>query len=152
MSNHDECVVVAEEALGAFALGDVEPVVRMFAPDGVWYLGCHGELGQRGHDAIRAALHEVFDAWGGTLVADIHDAFISDQHVVVLLSEAGEKFGAPQRYNAVHIFHVVDGGGGWQVDRAYSGPIPLPLDSSTPLHYGPACIAHAEGRRDPAFV
>jgi hypothetical protein len=135
---NDACAAV-EQALGAFTLGDVEPLVRMFAPDGVWYLGCHGDAGQLGHDAIRTALHEVSASWGGTLVADIHDAFVDDQHVVVLLSETGEKFGEPQQYSAVHIFHIVnDTGGGWRVDRAYSGPIPLPLESATPLHYGPA--------------
>src|SRR6266508_6382481 len=150
MSN-DACAVL-EEALGAFTVGDVEPLVRIFAPDGVWYLGCHGDVGQLGHDAIRTVLHDVFDSWGGTLVADIHDTFISDQHVVVLLSETGHKFGDPQQYSAVHIFHiVVDDVGNWWVDRAYSGPMPLPLESATPVRYGPACSAGVhESTNDPA--
>ena len=96
----------------AFVKGDIPAVLEMFAPDIRWQIsGRAGLAGEyRGHDAVLGFFGQLMERSGGTFKLELVDLLASEDHVVVLTRETGDRAGRSSLdIQGVHIWRVVDG-------------------------------------------
>jgi ketosteroid isomerase-like protein len=96
----------------AFSKGDIPAVLDVFSPDIHWQIsGRSGLAGDyRGHDAVLGFFGQLMERSGGTFALELVDLLASDDHVVALTRETGERDGRGSLdVRGVHIWRVVDG-------------------------------------------
>lgn len=96
----------------AFAEGDMDTLDEVVADDVAWHeAGDHPLSGDReGKDEVFAFFREINERSGGTFRIDLHDVLATDEHVVALAVEHGERGDKRlDRALEVHVFHVEDG-------------------------------------------
>src|SRR3954451_6013674 len=95
----------------AFGEGDIAGVVAPWAPNITFhYPGRSVVAGDyRGHDDVLAFLGQLATLSSQTYRLDIHDILATDQHVVVLCRELGERDGRRLNTPASHVWHTHNG-------------------------------------------
>lgn len=111
MSARDDADLI-RSGYEAFVKGDIPTVLEMFSPDIRWQVsGRAGIAGEyRGHDAVLAFFGQLMERSGGTYKLELVDLLASEDHVVVLTRETGDRAGRSSLdIQGVHIWRVVDG-------------------------------------------
>jgi uncharacterized protein len=95
----------------AFSRGDTAGIVGSWAPNVTFYYpGRSFVAGEyRGPDDVLAFLGQLAALSGGAFRLDVHDILASDQHVVVLCRELGERDGRRLDTRACHVWHTANG-------------------------------------------
>lgn len=96
----------------AFIKGDIPAVLDVFAPDIRWRVGGRSAIAGEyvGHDAVLGFFGKLMDLSGGTFQLELVDVLASEDHVVVLTRETGEREGrSPLDIRGVHMWRVADG-------------------------------------------
>jgi ketosteroid isomerase-like protein len=95
----------------AFSNGDTAGIVAPWAPNITFhYPGRSAVAGDySGHDDVLAFLGQLAARSGGTFRLDVHDILATDQHVVVLCRELGERDGRHLDTPASHVWHTDNG-------------------------------------------
>ena len=102
---------VIQSAYEAFGRGDVPAVLERFAPDIQWHIPGRNPLAgtYKGHDEVVGFFTQLMERSGGTFGLEIDDWLASDQHVVVLVRETGERNGKRLDVTGAHIWRLHDG-------------------------------------------
>lgn len=95
----------------AFAAGDMESVLSMFADDIVWHIGGTSQIAGDyvGHQEVMGFFGKVFELSAGTFRTEIHDVLANDEHGTVLVTAHAERDGQTLAAREVHIWHLADG-------------------------------------------
>ena len=96
----------------AFGKGDIPAVLEVFSPDIRWRItGRSGLAGDyHGSDAVLGFFGQLTERSGGTFQLEVVDVLASEDHVVALTRETGERDGrARLDVGGVHIWRVADG-------------------------------------------
>jgi uncharacterized protein len=95
----------------AFAAGDIETVLGIFADDIVWHVGGENHLAgdYRGHDEVLGFLGQTMAVSGGTFRLELHDVLANDSHGTVLCTAYGERDAIRMAAREVHIWHLAGG-------------------------------------------
>jgi uncharacterized protein len=106
-----EDLAVIQSAYEAFGRGDIPAVLEAFAPDIQWHIpGRNPHAGTfKGHQEVVGFFTHLMEDTGGTFNLDIHDFLGSDQHVVVLVRESGQRDGKRLDADGAHIWRLQDG-------------------------------------------
>jgi ketosteroid isomerase-like protein len=96
----------------AFVKGDIPTVLEVFSPDIRWRIsGRSGLAGEyQGHDAVLGFFGQLMERSGGSFRLEVVDVLASEDHVVALTRETGEREGrGALDVRGVHVWRVVDG-------------------------------------------
>ena len=95
----------------AFQRGDVPAVLELLADDIKWHVGGRSPVSgdYKGHEGVVSFFTKLMELSGGTFRLEIHDFTASDDHVVVLVHETGERGTKTLDENFVHVWHVSGG-------------------------------------------
>ena len=76
-----------------------------------WHISGRSPLAgtYKGHEEVVGFFTQLMERSGGTFNIEIHDFLASDDHVVVLTHETGERNGKSLDSNFAHIWHLRDG-------------------------------------------
>jgi ketosteroid isomerase-like protein len=111
MSARDDADLI-RSGYDAFVKGDIPAVLEVFSSDIRWRIsGRSGLAGEyRGHDAVLGFFGQLMERSGGSFHLELVDVLASEDHVVALTRETGDRAGRPSLDVAgVHIWRVVDG-------------------------------------------
>jgi ketosteroid isomerase-like protein len=100
-----------QRAYDAFGRGDVPAVLALLADDVKWHAGGRSPVAgeYEGHEGVVSFFTKLMERSGGTFRLEIHDITASDDHVVALVHETGERGTKTLDENFVHVWHVTDG-------------------------------------------
>lgn len=100
------------KAYAAFAQGDVDSVLAMFADNIRWNVQGESPLSgvYIGRDEVRGLFEKVAERSGGTFHLEVHDVLANDEHGVVLVMERAEREGKELAHTEAHVWHVSKGG------------------------------------------
>jgi ketosteroid isomerase-like protein len=95
----------------AFATGDIDTVLSLFADDIVWHVEGTSQVSgdYRGHQEVLGFFGKMMELSGGTFRLDIHDVLVDDVHGVVLVTARGERDDQKMDVREVNIWHLADG-------------------------------------------
>jgi uncharacterized protein len=95
----------------AFAAGDIETVMSLFAEDITWHSGGVNQLAgdYHGHNEVIGYLGKLMELSGGTFRVDVHDILANDQHGTVLVTAHAERGGKTLNSREVNIWHLANG-------------------------------------------
>jgi len=95
----------------AFGRGDIPALLDLFADDVKWHAGGRSPLAgdYEGHEAVVSFFTKLMELSGGTFRLEIHDITASDDHVVALVHETGERDTKILDENFIHVWHVRGG-------------------------------------------
>ena len=94
-----------------FTSGDVDAALSNFSDDAVWHAAGNAPVSGdfRGKDAIGKMFGTVMELSGGTFNPELHDIAASDDHVVFIGTQKGQRAGKTLDQNFTAVFHVKDG-------------------------------------------
>ena len=106
-----EDLAVIQSGYEAFGRGDIPAVLTAFAPDIVWHVPGRNPLAgtYKGHQEVVGFFTRLMERSGGTFSVSIDDFLASDQHVVALVRETGQRDGKRLDSPGVHIWRLKDG-------------------------------------------
>jgi uncharacterized protein len=106
-----EDLAVVQSAYEAFGRGDIPAVLEAFAPDIQWHIPGRNPLAgtYKGHDEVVGFFTQLGERSGGTFNLEINDWLASDQHVVVLVRETGQRGDNRLAVDGAHIWSLKDG-------------------------------------------
>lgn len=95
----------------AFAAGDLETVLGVFADDITWHVSGQSQISgdYHGHQEVMAFFGKLIEITGGTFRLDIHDVLANDTHGAVLVTAYGERPGDTLEMREVHTWHLAGG-------------------------------------------
>src|SRR3954447_11408610 len=95
----------------AFGRADIPAVLAVFDAGIQWHISGRSGLSgtYKGHDEVVGFFTQLGERSGGTFNLEIHDMLASDDHVVVMTREKGEREGRTLDNPAVHVWHLRDG-------------------------------------------
>jgi hypothetical protein len=95
----------------AFGRGDIPAVLSVFDPNITWHIPGRSSMAgtYKGPDEVVGFFGQLVERTGGTFNLDIHDLLASDDHVVALARETGQRDGKSLDVNGAHIWHLRDG-------------------------------------------
>jgi len=95
----------------AFARGDVDAVLALFADDILWHVPGRGPLSRdyRGRDAVRGFFGELMALSGGALRLHVDELLAKGDTVVALVTESAERAGRPWSSPQVHVWTLNNG-------------------------------------------
>lgn len=95
----------------AFAAGDIEKVLDIFADDIGWHVPGESQLAgdYHGHQEVIGFFGKLIELTGGTFHLDVHDILANDTHGAVLVTAYGERPGKTLEAREVHVWHLADG-------------------------------------------
>jgi uncharacterized protein len=95
----------------AFAAGDIDTVLGVFAPDIKWHVGGENQLSgdYTGHEEVVAFFSKLFEVTGGTLRLELHEVLVNDAHGAVLVTQIAEREGQTLHGREVHWWNIADG-------------------------------------------
>jgi ketosteroid isomerase-like protein len=104
-------LAVISKGYEAFGAGDIETVMDLFADDIAWHIPGKNPLAgdYQGKDQVMGFFGKLMETTGGTFRLTIHDLLASDDHVVGLCREQGQRDGKTLDENTVHVWHMRDG-------------------------------------------
>ena len=110
MTAQDNAELV-RNAYGAFMKGDIPAVLEAFSPDIAWHIAGRSEIAgeYRGHQDVLGFFGQLHERSGGTFQLEIVDITASDDHVIALTRETGDRNGKVLDITGVHIWQVRDG-------------------------------------------
>jgi uncharacterized protein len=103
---------LVQAAYAAFLRGDMDALPAYFDPEVVWHVPGRSAVSGtiEGSANVIAALGTVAALIAdGTVRLEVHDVLASDNHVVGLISEHGERNGKRLDDNFAQVVHVKDG-------------------------------------------
>jgi uncharacterized protein len=95
----------------AFAAGDIDTVLGVFADDIAWHVGGQSQIAgdYHGQQEVMAFFGKLMDITGGTFRLDVHDVLANDTHGAVLLTAHAQRDGNTLEMREVHTWHLADG-------------------------------------------
>jgi uncharacterized protein len=95
----------------AFAQGDIDTVMELFADDIVWHVPGRSPIAgeYHGKDGVMAFFGKLMDESGGTFRLAVHDITASDRHVLAIIDSHVERNGKGYDSHAIHVWHLKDG-------------------------------------------
>jgi uncharacterized protein len=95
----------------AFAAGDIDTVLSLFADDIVWHVGGTSKVSgdYRGHQQVVGFFSQMMELSGGTFRLDIHDVLANDVHGTVLATARAERDDQKVEVREVNIWHLANG-------------------------------------------
>ena len=102
---------VIQSAYEAFGRGDIPAVLEALSPDIQWHIPGRNSMAgtYKGHDEVVGFFTQLMERSGGTFNLEVNDWLASDQHVVVLVRETGQRDGKRLDVTGAHIWHLHDG-------------------------------------------
>jgi ketosteroid isomerase-like protein len=96
-----------QHAYEAFGRGDIPAVLAVLADDIKWHAGGRSPVAgdYEGHEGVVSFVTKLMELSGGTFRPEVHDITASDDHVVVLLNETGERGTKTLDENFIHVWH-----------------------------------------------
>ncbi|MDX6287000.1 MAG: uncharacterized protein QOG53_2485 [Frankiales bacterium] len=106
-----EDLALVQSGYEAFGRGDIPAVLAVLSPEIQWHIAGRNPMAgtYKGHDEVVGFFTQLMERTGGTFNLEIHDFLASDDHIVVLARETGQRDGKSLDSNAVHIWHLRDG-------------------------------------------
>jgi ketosteroid isomerase-like protein len=107
-----ENLQTAREAYDAYTKGDIAAMVATWAPGVTFHVPGQSVLAGtfRGQDDVLGLLQRLAERSGNTIRLDVHDVVASDEHVVVLCRQSGERNGRTVDMPAAHVWHTDENG------------------------------------------
>jgi ketosteroid isomerase-like protein len=95
----------------AFDSGDLDAIRDLFDPNIVWHVAGRSHLAKdyRGIDEVLGFFAELVKETDGTLKNEVHDIVGSDEHVVALVTQRGERNGKKLEVRCAQVLHMKDG-------------------------------------------
>jgi uncharacterized protein len=95
----------------AFAAGDIDTVLGLFAPDIVWHVSGDSQVSgeYHGHQEVMAFLGKTMDLTGGTFRLEVHDVLANDTIGAVLVTAYAQREGNSFEMPEVHTWRLADG-------------------------------------------
>ena len=95
----------------AFAEGDLETVMGLFADDIKWHVPGRNPLAgdYSGKEEVGAFFSRFMELTNGTFRIDVHDVLANDDHGVALIHSTAQREGKSLDSNDVHVWHISDG-------------------------------------------
>jgi uncharacterized protein len=95
----------------AFGKGDIPAVLAIWSDDIVWHIAGRSPLARdyTGPQEILGFFGQLQELSGGSFRLELHDVLASDDHVVALVSEIGNRGDTALNNQAAHVWHVRDG-------------------------------------------
>lgn len=102
---------VIQSAYEAFGRGDIPTVLEAFAPDIQWHIPGRNPLAgtYKGHEEVVGFFTQLMERSGGTFSLEMDDWLASEQHVVVLVRETGQRDSKRLDVTGAHIWRLKDG-------------------------------------------
>ena len=111
MASAGENAATIRRGYELFNSGNLEGLKAIFAADVVWHTGGRGRLSgeKRGREAAFAYFGQLGEQTNGTFRAELHDVVASDEHVVGLHVNTGQRGGRSLNLKEALVFHLRDG-------------------------------------------
>lgn len=95
----------------AFATGDIDTVLSLFADDIVWHVAGSSQLAgdYHGHQQVVGFFGRMMELSGGTFRLDIHDVLANDVHGTVLATARAERDDQNMAVRQANIWHLANG-------------------------------------------
>jgi uncharacterized protein len=95
----------------AFAAGDLDTVLGVFAGDIEWHVSGRSEISgnYHGHQEVLGFFGKIMELTGGTFRLEVHDVLANDTHGVVLATVYAERDGKPFEMREAHTWHLAGG-------------------------------------------
>lgn len=95
----------------AFATGDIDTVLTVFADDIAWHVGGSNQTSgdYHGHQEVMGFFVKLMELSGGSFRLDVHDILANDTHGIVLATAHGQRDGQQLTAREVNIWHLADG-------------------------------------------
>jgi uncharacterized protein len=106
---------LVRQASEAFGRGDLRALQDQFlADDIVWHVAGTGPLAgdYEGAAEVIGQLTRIAELSGGTVLPQVHDVLVSNDHTVVLVTISAERAGKQLQLNLVHVIHAENGKAG----------------------------------------
>jgi ketosteroid isomerase-like protein len=106
-----EDLALVQSGYEAFGRGDIPGVLAVLSPEIQWHIPGRNPMAgtYKGHEEVVGFFTQLMERTGGTFNLEIHDFLASDDHVVALTRETGQRDGKSLDSNVVHIWHLRDG-------------------------------------------
>lgn len=107
----NEDLAIIQTAYEAFGRGDIPAVLEALAPDIQWHIPGRNPLAgtYKGHEEVVGFFTQLMERSGGTFNLEVNDWLASDQHVVVLVRESGQRDGKRLDVEGAHIWRLQNG-------------------------------------------
>ena len=111
MPSAQENAAIIRRGYELFNSGNLDELHQLFAENAVWHVGGRNALSgeKRGRDAVFAYFGQLAELTGGTFQAELHDVIASEEHVVGLHTNTGERAGRRLNEHEALVFHLRDG-------------------------------------------
>jgi uncharacterized protein len=95
----------------AFAAGDIEGVLAVFADDIAWHVGGESLISgdYDGHQEVLGFLGRLVEITGGTFRLDVHDVLANDTHGVALATAYAQRGDRTLDMRQVQMWHLAGG-------------------------------------------
>jgi uncharacterized protein len=103
---------LVRQASEAFGRGDLSALQdQFFADDIVWHVAGTGPLAgdYEGAAEVIGQLAKISELAGGSVLPQVHDVLVSNDHTVVLVTISAERAGKQLQLNLVHVIHAENG-------------------------------------------
>jgi uncharacterized protein len=103
---------LVRQASEAFGRGDLSALQdQFFADDIVWHVAGTGPLAgdYEGAAEVIGQLTKISELSGGSVLPQVHDVLVSNDHTVVLVTISAERAGKQLQLNLVHVIHAENG-------------------------------------------
>ena len=103
---------LVRQASEAFGRGDLSALQdQFFADDIVWHVAGTGPLAgdYEGATEVIAQLTKISELSGGSVLPQVHDVLVSNDHTVVLVTISAERAGKQLQLSLVHVIHAENG-------------------------------------------
>lgn len=102
---------IVRKGISAFQSRDLETLKGVFADDIVWHIPGKSPVSgdYKGREEVLGFLGKLGEMTGGTFKIEIHDVLGSDEHVVALMRQTGEREGKRLDGQFANVFHIRDG-------------------------------------------
>jgi len=97
----------ARKGYEAFATGDMETVLSVWADDIVWHVGGNGPLAgtYKGKEEVLAMMGRLMQETDGTFKNEVHDILTNGTHGVALVTASASRNGKTAEGRVVHVWH-----------------------------------------------
>jgi uncharacterized protein len=103
---------LVRQASEAFGRGDLSALQdQFFTDDIVWHVAGTGPLAgdYEGATEVIAQLTKISELSGGSVLPQVHDVLVSNDHTIVLVTISAERAGKQLQLNLVHVIHAENG-------------------------------------------
>jgi len=107
----NEDLAVIQSAYQAFGRGDIPAVLEALSPDIQWHIPGRNPVAgtYKGPEEVVGFFTQLMERSDGTFHLDVNDWLASDQHVVALVRETGQRAGKRLDVEGAHIWRLKEG-------------------------------------------